>query len=284
MAPGKRSTDSPGSGAASDEPSKVPLNRLTVSHPVENPSASGHVQRISEHRHSHCAALWTLSGTECRSEAVTPATGTQHWAGNWMARVSPNWAGDISRLLQMGKALPRPSLPTLDVPVALGRAHRRPSNGDCLCTYVALPGKQGGAVGLPQRQLPEGMGESQQRAASAQRSPVAACVHSENGASGSWRHWPWEKPCPVFRRSQNCVLGNGRESGSLSQQVTQSRKARGKGKGHRGFPRVIGRFVSFGPSRGRGWYSLQHTPKGRAVRSRAARQRQEWDRRELRLP
>jgi hypothetical protein len=52
---------------------------------------------------------------------------------------------------------------------------------------------------------------------------------------------PEKSPVPYSVCPQNCVLGNGRGSASISQQVTQSRKATLKGNKDRGFQRVIGR-------------------------------------------
>ena len=47
-----------------------------------------------------------------------------------------------------------------------------------------------------------------------------------------------------------------------------------KGSRNKGFQRVIGKFLSFGPSRGRGCNLTPAHPKGRAFRSRHVRQRQ----------
>ena len=85
---------------------------------------------------------------------------------------------------------------------------------------------------------------------------------------------PKKSPVPysVVRRIVSWETGGNGVTLSASHTVKEGRH---KGCPHIGFQRVIGRFVSRGPSRGRGWKSLQHTPKGRAFRWRIARQRQE---------
>ena len=71
----------------------------------------------------------------------------------------------VSRLLQMGEAIPGPRVQTLDLLAALGRASRRSSDRDCFRTLLAASGKAGEALGFTAGEVSQGMGKGEWRAA-----------------------------------------------------------------------------------------------------------------------